>query len=192
MTRSFVYLLAFSVFIMMSVKQASPLTIGGLLSPNNNIPSITLTKKASELSDNGYMSDQSSSSSTSVTRIGETEFILKKRYNSSNDIDPDEIPIFYDLASKITFIEKLFGEPFHVDSTCQSRLITWQFCISVSLIYVVEGSLTWLWIAVCKPFFCTIFFFDFTKKLSMNKHFYRSGHTILVNFQLGLHKCNYY
>ena len=83
--------------------------------------------------------------------VNETD--KKDNINEEEDEDDEEEEykpeecFLYDLNSKPTFIERLFGEPYHVKDKYPAHQITVRFILVLAAVYVVEGCIDWVLIA---------------------------------------------
>eukprot|EP01083_Nonionella_stella_P205228 747544_1 len=67
---------------------------------------------------------------------------IKKHSNEETNL------FLYDINTKPTCIEKLFGEPYHVKDQYTSHQITIPFILTLMSVYAVEGCMDWLLIAL--------------------------------------------
>ena len=67
-------------------------------------------------------------------------------YNDA-DNESHNIPYFYDTESSLTFIEIMFGEPYHVSDKYPTHQLTLSALLPVISIYLVQGGLDWLWLS---------------------------------------------
>lgn len=54
----------------------------------------------------------------------------------------------YDTDTKPSWIESIFGEPYHVKDKYASHRISFRFVITLASVYIVEGCSDWMMIAL--------------------------------------------
>eukprot|EP01083_Nonionella_stella_P066062 173693_1 len=88
-----------------------------------------------------------SSSPSQELRHPSTERMLRHSSNT-DDSDTESISFLYDTDTPPTWIERLFGEPYHVKDNYASHRVSLRFVFTLMAVYVAEGCLDWLMIAV--------------------------------------------
>ena len=85
---------------------------------------------------------------TQNINTNENKIEMENENVNDNENDSDNIPYFYDINGELTFIEKIFGEPYHINDDYFSHQITYKLIFTVISVYIVEGAADWLWLGV--------------------------------------------
>ena len=74
--------------------------------------------------------------------------MTKGRSSFDKKKEEEYIAYFYDCSEKATFIESLFGEPYHIPDEYASHQITLSLILCLMCESIVTGSILWLQIAI--------------------------------------------
>ena len=73
---------------------------------------------------------------------------IKDQEDSDDSTDNTSSECFlYDTNTKPKLIEKIFGEPYHVNNKYPAHQITISCILQLAAVYIVEGCIDWMLIA---------------------------------------------